>query len=364
MKIKKIIITVFVLMTIIFTGLLLYLYFDKNVKTNEQEQPASSNDVAVHTPKKEELEVPKTDPVTYLNELMDSINQTPRLKAMYEMGKASNLDVEFYGRVIDQGGNPVSNATVSIELLRWRVLDASGEHHRFTTDSEGYFVIDNVSGSMFTIRSIEKENYEIMGKEQKSQVFRGVPRNDGFTEIHLWGETSKAKPWVFRAWKRTEAEPLVTSEKFLWLEPDSRSYSIDLTRGKGSTVENGSIGDLKVSFTRPLDAKENEKFSWSVTIEAMGGGIFETSDAFMNEAPEEGYKGSWQIRFTKDSPDYQSRVNKKFYVKSKGGNHYSRIEVELIPHYRTHSAMGIKYWLNPNGSRNLQYDPSKRIYPK
>ena len=313
--------------------------------------------MAVETQKKTE----KSEAVTVSEVLSDPYTHPKvysQIKRVQNLHRAMSSGFEYYGRVIDQHGNPVVGAKVKAEWAYFPFIPNGdfGPNYKnlhLTTDADGRFSIQKDDGMSIAIDAIEKEGYQI--KSKKFYMFS----DGGYKMLQSFNDPEN--PVIFHAWKKAEAEPLIYNEKFLWLESDGRNYSIDLTKGKGSTIEGGSIGDIKVTFKRPLDAKRNEHFDWSVTIEAIGGGLIETTDIFMNTAPEEGYKRLWSIHYNKNSSDYHPRENKKFYLKSKGGKHYSRLEVELIPYYRTHSAMGIKYWLNPNGSRNLQYDRSKRI---
>ena len=255
------------------------------------------------------------------------------------------MAIKFYGRVIDQHGNPVAGAKVGVSLLRWRILDAGGEYHEFTTDSEGYFAIKGISGQVLTIRKIEKDGYEIIGENQNSQTFRveGIRKN-------------KSSPYVFQAWKKTEAEPLVYNDVLIGFSPDGQSYAIDLIKPK--KVLNGNSGDIRVRFKRPLNTNRAD---WSVVIEGLGGGLVETNDVHMNQAPESGYQPVWNFEMKKDNSKFRFEVNKKFYLKSREGRCFGRLELVITPFYNDRSVIDAKYWINPNGSRNLQYDPSKRI---
>lgn len=298
---------------------------------------------------KKQLVRSESDPAPTEHELLKMIADIPKAKTMYEVGKISNMAIKFYGRVIDQHGNPVAGAKVGVSLLRWRILDAGGEYHEFRTDSEGYFAIKGISGQVLTIRKIEKDGYEIIGENQNSQTFRveGIRKN-------------KSSPYIFQAWKKTEAEPLIYSNGFFGFYLHGHPYTIDLFKEK--KIEGITLGDLTITFNRASEGTRSKPSDWSVVVKPLGGGVFETSDVFMNEAPNEGYIPSWDISFKKGAPGFRTEVEKHFYVKSRNGKAYSKVEMRFLPYYKDDvDVIEIKAWLNPNGSRNLQYDPSKRI---
>jgi hypothetical protein len=41
-------------------------------------------------------------------------------------------------------------------------------------------------------------------------------------------------------------------------------------------------------------------------------------------------------------------------MKSQNGQHYARIEITIIPDYSQNAAYDLEWYLNPNGSRNLE----------
>jgi len=85
----------------------------------------------------------------------------------------------------------------------------------------------------------------------------------------------------------------------------------------------------------------------------------------MNVAPEDGYQSKIVLSYKKENENYASKVKKKYYLKSKNGHSYAHLEMDIRPFFNDNvAAIRMIYWLNPNGSRNLQYDPQKRIWPQ
>ncbi|MDQ6989100.1 MAG: carboxypeptidase-like regulatory domain-containing protein, partial [Mariprofundaceae bacterium] len=149
----------------------------------------------------------ESDPAPSENEIIQLVMKNEKTKKMYVMGSASNSNIYFYGRVVDQHGEPVSNALVKTEVGAWRILDANSTYYHYKTDEQGFFSIEGMGGSSLSVRIIEKEGYDIKGGES----FYGY-KNSKADSSPLWGETSEEKPWIFHAWKKTESEPLYSGK--------------------------------------------------------------------------------------------------------------------------------------------------------
>jgi uncharacterized GH25 family protein len=72
----------------------------------------------------------------------------------------SRQPIEFYGRVVDQHGQPVPGAKVrgNAEIIeRW--MDQKWDEHFTTTDSNGYFQFSGLHGQSLVV-SPSKDGYE------------------------------------------------------------------------------------------------------------------------------------------------------------------------------------------------------------
>jgi hypothetical protein len=130
---------------------------------------------------------------------------------------------------------------------------------------------------------------------------------------------------------------------------------------KGQSDPNG---ELQFTFTRePADlARVGPPVTWSAKIEISGGGIIEAQpDEVIYRAPEEGYASAVDYPKTEQKRGVSAR---SFYVKTADGK-YGRLQLELYPGDEGPTArVLIKAYMNPSGSKALQYDPSKRIEPR
>lgn len=299
----------------------------------------------------------ESDLVPSKSEIMQMVMSNDKTEKMYKLGRASNTKVYFYGKVIDQHGNPVSGALVKAWIGKWRILDSNASYYEFTTDAQGNFSIENIGAINLIIKSIEKTGYQI-----KADLYLHGSKKDANDPTPLWGDTSKGKPWIIHAWKESSEEYLIYKEGKYGLKYDGRKYTVNFQSGKKIEGIN-SNGDLIVSIWRDPNSSRGNVGNWRASLEAIGGGVIETEDTFMNEAPENGYKRVWDIAFAKDEEGYRRQTNwKKFYLESQHGKTYGRLEIKFWPYFNDKESMvHIKYWANPNSSRNLQYDPTKRI---
>jgi len=289
--------------------------------------------------------------------LLKKIAANPQMKKLMEFGKAKNSHVYFYGKVIDQHGKAVPNAKVYFSVSRWGYLTSNGYFYDTSTGADGRFAIEGIEGFSFSVDNIEKQSYEFGGG---SIDFRGYQRYAGLApndprRSRLWTETSEVKPVIFNMWKKAEAEPLVHDILEVGYRPDGKFYRVRLK---------GVEEQLKISFIVDPKGTNSNSLDWSMKLKVIDGGLIESTDKFMNEAPLGGYMSNLSYEYKKDNKDFSDDIRKKFYLKARNGQVYGRLECRIHPYYNDIVAVDIKYWINTNGSRNLQYDPKKRIYPK
>ena len=117
-------------------------------------------------------------------------------------------------------------------------------------------------------------------------------------------------------------------------------------------------GDLLVHFS-VSELNADRKFDWSLTLEAADGGLVESNEEFMFLAPANGYQSTIEISQQADDPNWVSEQKRKFYITSRRGSVYGRLEMTIIPNYNQNAAIDLLYFINTNASRNLEYDPQQ-----
>lgn len=94
-----------------------------------------------------------------------------------------------------------------------------------------------------------------------------------------------------------------------------------------------------------------------ITVE--GGGIQITEGEFPFLAPEANYRFAIEINMDKDSKSDLTHRDFQCYFFVNQPRIYGRLK-SRVPGFSKESLV-IDYWINPSGSRNLEYDPGKYI---
>jgi hypothetical protein len=171
-----------------------------------------------------------------------------------------------------------------------------------------------------------------------------------------------SKPVIFNMWKLAGPEPMVTCQRKEYRVPsDGQATTFDLMTGE---INVGS-GDIRVTiWQKKPSAGVVRKGDWGYRIEAVEGGLVESTDRFMYLAPESGYQPQLIETLQASSTNWVDGIEKKLYLKSRGGRNCGRLTIKVWCDYdRPNTALRIESFLNPSGSRNLEYDPAKRIDP-
>jgi hypothetical protein len=270
--------------------------------------------------------------------LQDSRWDKKRALDKLDPGWQGRTKISFYGRIIDQFDRPVIGATVS---FTWTDLSPNGNSVRqVSSDGNGYFELTGVRGKHLGVR-ISKEGY--LPYEGNRYGFEYA----GFWE-EAFHEPDPNKPVIFRMRKKSEGVALL-----------HRDGEITLGLGQRRTLNLGGQTQLGVTLTANGEIREK---SWSAQLDIIGGGIQVSADEFPFDAPENGYNTQLNIDLTTSKPPNwnSGSVGGLFYFKTTDGK-YGRLELRTIP---GKTFLEYVYYINPTpGSRNLEYDPAKRINP-
>ena len=122
-KTKKLTLIILLLLVI---GVVVYVsFFTSNETVEPKKEEVSTAEQPITTlqePWKKELEaikeLQKNQPKAAKNKLEKLLDQLPqKLQRYYKIGFQSGIDdIHFYGQIIDQHGEPVSGATVSVDV--------------------------------------------------------------------------------------------------------------------------------------------------------------------------------------------------------------------------------------------------------
>jgi hypothetical protein len=331
----------------------------KRVESPKVEEPKRAEVAGTSLPSQPTKEHP--DPIKEALEknpqpVKKEVTHEEKLQTINKWEDQREIDLTFYGKVLDQNSQPVIGAAIKALVVSYRpALPGTPLHPQeyleVVTDNGGGFSIHAGRTRMFHIDSITKEGYELAAAPNGSysyDVDRSNPQRFS---------PDPNKPVVFRMWKKGSVESLVAGDKFYGVVPDGRVYGIDML--KGQKVEGGTAGDFTVRINRPAQITPQTRYDWSFVIEGANGGIIESNDEFMYQAPESGYQPRYEYTMSPTNPNWRETVKKNFYVKSRNGQVYGRMEVEVIASYKDKAVFNVKYYANPAGSRNLEYDSTQ-----
>ena len=267
----------------------------------------------------------------------------------------NDQQIVFYGRAIDQYGEPVADAEVHASVIVYTPTKGGVEKYQTKTNLEGKFQFSGFSGESMGVAVLKS------GYEQR-------PNSGGGIFSLMYPEEKRYKPdpknpQIIPMWKLKGPEPMVKGGWAPIIPYNETPHFFDLVKGKA--VDLG--GDLKITMERPPlapNASRSKGFDWKAKVEILNGGLLEQNDPFPYLAPQNGYQPSFDVDMLAGTTNWTESVNKTFYVKLQGGKMYGRMRVQLNAFFNPPTQCQFEYWLNPSGSRNLEYDPNKRITPE
>ena len=252
--------------------------------------------------------------------------------------------IEFYGKVVDERANPVAGAQIDFECNDLSPKGTSFYHTQSAAD--GLFSIRDINGKLLAVK-VSKQGF--YAYQPFGAVFYYAGQNQNFVP-------SEDNPVIFRLKKKGVAEALVALDKNFQISISGKPLEIDLRTGKI-----GPIGQAKVimEFVKQAPVKTDERiYDWSFKITVPNGGLFLVADAFDFNAPEVGYVSSDFIEMKSSAAgNWQNRMQRQYFLKLPDGV-FARIVLDLMAY---NGSLKIKAFVNPSGSRNLEYDPAKAI---
>lgn len=293
--------------------------------------------------------------------------QKPSAELRRTFETLNHNEIEFYGRAVDQFGEPVPAAEVEGVVIVNTGTQGGGMHRKTTTDAQGYFQFNGFKGQDLGI-GISKEGYEHRRHDSSFSY-------SYFEADHKRHIPDPKNPIVFTLWKKQGAEPLIHYEKVWRFPVNAGPVKIDLVKGKTGQTQ----ADLIVNISRsPLRMVYGERgFAWNVSIEVNGGGLVRAGQQdYYNEAPASGYEPrleyAQEAQSIRDAQEgrikwtWTEGVSDTFYISSRDGKNHGRIALRIKPNSDRNEGdnealIAAEVWLNPNGSRNLEFDPAKVV---
>lgn len=251
--------------------------------------------------------------------------------------------IEFYGKVVDENGNPVAGATAKMSVADKPITD--GAKYTATSDGSGLFSLTGLRGGAVSV-TVTKEGYYSTAQS------RGMVRFGKFRSDSDPPTPTAGSPTVFMLRKMGETAPLVhTTERPIKVPKDGSPVQVDLATGQ--TTRQGSL--TVKCWTNDQAKNADGQYEWKCVLTVQGGGLIERTDPFTFEAPADGYSPS--VELGPSAGKWSSRAERQYFVRLPD-DRYARIHLRV----RTGGEhfLVLESFLNPKpGSRNLEYDPNQ-----
>ena len=273
-----------------------------------------------------------------------------RREVLEKIQRSLATPITFYGRVIDQNGDPVPGATVNYNALD--KFDAPGSQYQGKSDSTGAFSITGIGGAALSV-GVRKEGYYMIDGKSASAFAYGV----GADSTRRVAPTEN-NPAILVLQKAGIPEPLVSlSTGGIKVPKNGTPVSIDLATGERTFA---SANCLRVEVRTQNHAPNAAgPYHWQCRVSVPGGGLVERKEQFDFEAPAAGYQQSDEIVMLSKDPSWKKRFKKSYFARFPSGN-YARLQFEFTSG-GDHFFM-VESFFNPrSGSRNLEFDPQNVV---
>ena len=246
----------------------------------------------------------------------------PRAVKIMAAVAAKNGQIHFYGLVKDQHDQPIPRVRFRMDVREWFFIppsyfDARNVDHWVESDKEGKVELKGLRGDSVCIKEavLEGGDVELKG----NPCFTYDPGRLATGDV----VQTRENPALLRVWKSTGRQPLLTKQwdgYFLSGKP----FFVDLIAGKvysnyvaaADLMIQIDAVDLQEILRRGAPGAHDLR---ALRIVAMNGGILESEDPFLYEAPLNGYSPGVTVTTPRRGPTESGRPwEVRFYFFTRG----------------------------------------------
>lgn len=257
----------------------------------------------------------------------------------------------FRGRVVDQNGDPVAEARISIS--RHTTFFSKGTRSELKADDEGNFSIFGIFGAGLYVAASKAGYYPLY----ESNTRKGMEES---AEAYWGGYDHRSSPdkvEVFRLWKAMPGEKLIHHhEKSYRIDRDGTPKVINLVPDEAYHAHSIEIR----CWTHDEKRVNGRGYDWRCEIRIINGGLRHRADEFDFEAPKDDYLPlvvidmPWLVN-GQANKSWRGDVAHDYFLRFDDGV-FARAKVRMIAggdHFVVFESV-----LNPKtGSRNLSVVP-------
>jgi hypothetical protein len=253
--------------------------------------------------------------------------------------------IKFHGKVVDQHGEAVKDATISVFYG-----DRGVPPINMKSDSNGRFFVKKIKVPIIVV-NVKKEGY--LGFFNCKYIEPECSQNISIRHLN---QTKKglhkdpAHPILFQLCK------LMPSEPHIYIHHQPQTPPLDGTSNKITLDSKTGEGPHAIEYKYNFNGKQQGRL-WYIEASIPGGGFQKRSNHYQFEAPESGYVET--IRHDDKWKESESRcsMDPGYFVKFPDGTH-GYIELPRYGSFYINSFMNLK-----PGSRNLSPN-EKNGFPK
>jgi hypothetical protein len=307
-----------------------------------QEIAPGSNSTIKMSYRGAKLPARKSDTLPPSQEYREIVAQNElKRRAMTNEALLWRTPLRYYGKVIDENGNPISGAraTYGGNALDPTLTQEIRNEGFVTSDQRGIFKIEGLYGVGLMIEVSHPDYYAYPTNSTGFSV-RSLPQKGYFSD-------TEDKAEVFRMHSKGNPVPLILRRGGFHTPNDGSIANFPLRGNTRAEI----LGQLQIQGWSGLRSQANP-YDWKIQLNLPDGGIVESTNYFDFVAPETGYSKS--VNFQVSGSEM---ARKQFFLKLPSG--YIRFKLQVI--MGKDMFVSGDYYYNPDGSRNLE--PSQEIRP-
>jgi len=278
-----------------------------------------------------------------------------------ESAAVDDVDIVFFGKVVDQFYGAVPDANVGIEVSHSQGSGRKGvKAVMIRTDDLGLFTLKD-KGISIHIEKIEKRGYKFVDHKNPDRDFEYSPVYPKAVFL-----PDARSPLLFHM-RKMEGEPAYLickpSVELIFSPESSYEYNLDVVgtwiddRGVLHRAPGGGHVDINIKCSLSKDHRAYKLTFFSADTHS---GVLVSEDVF-EQAPDGGY--NVQADLGVDIPEKYEERRVQLYVKARGGQAYSKLELDMTVR-PSNLLINAQIWTNPAGSRNLRYDAQFQKYER